>query len=89
MVQRLAEERPLIETLYFDVDLRRDPGRLQVPVCFLQGEHDWITPTPMVESLAASLHPPARVEVIPGAGHTPFLDRPEAFARALRSCLGR
>jgi len=85
----LARERTLLQTMYFDHDARQGARRLQVPVCFIQGEHDWITPTPMVESFAASLEPAAPVEIIAGAGHTPFLDDPDAFARVLRRCLDR
>lgn len=63
-------------------------GRLRdipVPVLLLAGEHD--EKYRGIAQRAAALLPCARAEVVPGAGHAVHLERPAAFARAVRSFL--
>lgn len=80
----LALERRLVETLYLDVD---ELGPLPFSPCFVQGELDWITPTALVQAWAPTVG--GRVEIVAGAGHTPFLDDPTAFAEAVSRCRAR
>jgi len=56
--------------------------RLDVPVYFFTGRHDWNTPIALVEEWAASLDAPL-VEIVwfEDAGHFPPLEAPEAFQR--------
>jgi pimeloyl-ACP methyl ester carboxylesterase len=58
--------------------------RLDVPVYFFTGRHDWNTPFPLVEEWAARLEAP-HVEIVwfEGAGHFPPIETPEEFQRAL------
>jgi pimeloyl-ACP methyl ester carboxylesterase len=56
-------------------DLRPALGEVHVPALVVVGDHDRITPVTGAEALAARL-PDARLEVIPGAGHVPMLERP-------------
>lgn len=53
-----------------------------VPVLFLVGELDAITPPHIVE-LAHRNVPGSRFEVIPGAGHSAYLEAPEMFNTAV------
>ncbi len=53
-----------------------------VPILFLVGELDTITPPHIVE-LAHRHVPGSRFEVIPGAGHSAYLERPDAFNAAV------
>jgi pimeloyl-ACP methyl ester carboxylesterase len=58
--------------------------RLDVPVYFFAGRHDWNTPFPLVEEWAARLVAP-HVEIVwfDEAGHVPPIETPEEFQRAL------
>lgn len=53
-----------------------------VPILFLVGELDAITPPHIVE-IAHRNVPGSRFQVIPGAGHSAYLERPEAFNAAV------
>lgn len=61
---------------------------VRVPLVFLVGEHDGLTP-PEVAHRMASAVPGSRVEVVPDAGHMAALENPEAVARALGTFFGR
>jgi pimeloyl-ACP methyl ester carboxylesterase len=56
--------------------------RVHMPTLVLAGEHDTIVP-PAKQELLAQLIPPARLEIIPEAGHFPVLEAPDAVNRAL------
>ncbi len=55
------------------------------PVAVVVGERDG-TSYPYAEEVAERLK--ASIRVVPGAGHFPWIDEPEAFAGALREALG-
>ena len=64
-----------------DVDLTGMLGalaQLDVPVLVLGGERDALTGVASVELVAGSF-PRAQTAVLPGAGHFPWVDEPEAF----------
>jgi pimeloyl-ACP methyl ester carboxylesterase len=66
-------------------DTRADLARLpkDVPVQFIYGEADVITPPPSILEIAKE-RPGAPVTVIPKAGHAVYIEQPDAFNRALR-----
>ena len=70
-----------------DADLTATARGLRLPVLCLAGEHDGATPPALVEELAA-LIPSACLRVLPGAGHLPPLERPEAVAEAIIELAG-
>lgn len=53
------------------------------PVRLIWGEQDTITPLAQARSLQAWI-PQATLTVLPGVGHIPHIERPQAFADALR-----
>jgi pimeloyl-ACP methyl ester carboxylesterase len=55
---------------------------LHAPVLILAAEYDAI-PRPSVAGAAAGLFPNARVSVLAGAGHYPWIDDPETFVRSI------
>jgi pimeloyl-ACP methyl ester carboxylesterase len=67
-----------------DFDALTQIRRLEVPVYFFAGRHDWNTPYPLVEEWAATLQAP-HVEIVwfDGAAHFVPIEAPEAFQRAL------
>ncbi|MER5964719.1 alpha/beta fold hydrolase [Streptomyces sp. NPDC002057] len=59
---------------------RRALTALTAPVLVLAGEYD-AGPTPAKAAEAASRFPRAELVVLPGAGHFPWVDDPDAFVR--------
>jgi proline iminopeptidase len=55
-------------------------ARLTMPVLVLAGEDDYAIGLPAQRALASRL-PQAKLVVYPGAGHFPYLDVPQRFAR--------
>ena len=64
------------------VDLRPQLARVSTPTLLIHGEHDPLMPLAAAQELTRQL-PDARLEVITGAAHAPFLNDPETFARHL------
>jgi len=76
-----------VDTLWGDVlkiDFLTDLPRLDVPVFFFMGRHDWNTPFPLVEEWTETLEAP-HVEIVwfENSVHVIPLENPEAFQRAL------
>jgi pimeloyl-[acyl-carrier protein] methyl ester esterase len=65
-----------------EADLRAALASVDVPALVVHGERDPICLPGAGRALAAAL-PRAALAVVPGAGHAPFLSRPDAFERAL------
>ncbi|HEY5790723.1 MAG TPA: alpha/beta fold hydrolase [Gammaproteobacteria bacterium] len=72
--------------LLADSDLRAAGCGLAVPLLCLLGSDDALVPAAAATALAA-LWPKGRVEVIAGAGHAPFVARPDACHAALERFL--
>ena len=68
-------------------DLRPDLPRIGIPTLIVQGERD-AARTPAVGAEMAGLIPNARLEVIPGVGHTPMLEDPDTWRRLFHGFLG-
>lgn len=64
-------------------DLRQVLPSIQLPVLLIHGSNDVICPPAASEFMAAHL-PLARLEIVEGAGHAPFLSRPTEFTILLR-----
>ena len=54
------------------------------PALVVWGERDRYVDPAWAERIAAALGGPAEVEIVPGAGHWPWLDRPELVQRIAR-----
>jgi pimeloyl-ACP methyl ester carboxylesterase len=70
-----------------DLMLNDDMARLPVPTLFLWGETDAFAPPSRGRDVAARMAD-ARIEVIPDAGHLPWLDHPDTIAAALTGFMG-
>lgn len=62
--------------------MRDDMARLRVPTLFVWGDADAFAPPSSGQDMAARM-PEAHAEVIPDAGHLPYLDRPDAVADSI------
>ncbi|OGI40924.1 MAG: pimeloyl-[acyl-carrier protein] methyl ester esterase [Candidatus Muproteobacteria bacterium RBG_16_62_13] len=69
-----------------DNDLRLSLPALRTETLLIQGDRDRLVP-PAAATAVSSLLPAARVVMIPGAGHAPFLSHPDAFLAHLESFL--
>jgi pimeloyl-[acyl-carrier protein] methyl ester esterase len=89
---RKGASLPSIEVLnaYLDIlgeqDSRAVLRTVTVPVGFIFGDADHICPLAVVEPLRM-LCPKARITVMPGYGHLPFLSAPDAFNALLKDHL--
>lgn len=68
-------------------DVRQDDARAQLPAIaaptlIVWGERDTLVPQSDIEQFAAAI-PGARVVTLPGVGHVPMAERPEALAGVL------
>lgn len=68
-------------------DSRPDLSRIAVPALVVVGQEDAITPPADAEALHGAIKD-SRLAVIPGAGHLPNMETPEAFNAALLDFLG-
>ena len=59
---------------------RETLATLTTPVLFIGGEHDEVMPVSLME-VACSLIPGARMEVLPGCGHSAYFEQPDVFNR--------
>jgi pimeloyl-ACP methyl ester carboxylesterase len=55
---------------------------LNVPTLLIVGEHDPIFPPAVIRSVAAELRG-AQVTELPGAGHSPYFETPDAWNEAI------
>jgi pimeloyl-ACP methyl ester carboxylesterase len=66
-------------------DLRKTQTAFSVPVFFIQGENDNVTPTELVTDYASKIVAPAKkLDVVPNAGHFVMWTHPGEFLDFLR-----
>ena len=63
-------------------DRRAALAGIAIPALLIHGERDRITPVAAARFMASSL-PQARLELVPGAGHAPFLSHASHFLEQL------
>lgn len=78
----------LVDYMYFRFDVAKLSSEYDIPICFIQGDSDWITPTDMVAEYYSGITAEKKEMVtIENAGHVPFLDNPGQFCRAIETFL--
>ena len=65
-----------------EFDRRAALAHIGVPTLLVAGEHDPVTPPAVLRAMAAAIRGSSLVE-LPGVGHWPHLEAPDAFDRAL------
>ena len=84
----ITSQNSLVNYMYFQFDIMNLNKKYDIPICFIQGDSDWVTPTSLVndyyEVIASNKK---EMMVINNAGHTPFLDNPEQFCEAVKTFL--
>ncbi|MBU5438754.1 alpha/beta hydrolase [Tissierella sp. MSJ-40] len=81
-------QEPLMSYLGETFDLTNLAYEYEVPVHFIFGDSDWITPFMMEESFLENLKAPKKSFVlIENSGHYPMFDNPEEFCRVILNIL--
>lgn len=84
---QIRAERTLGRAMY-DVNFLSDASKLDLPVFFLQGAHDWQTPTPLVKEYYASLSAPDKqMHIFEHSANAPIFEEPQHFTRVMRAHL--
>lgn len=84
----ISTQRELMDYMYFGFDINDVKLPYNVPMYFIQGDCDYITPTDMVQKYYDSIDISGKdMVVIENTGHTPFLDNPETFCRKVKELL--
>jgi pimeloyl-ACP methyl ester carboxylesterase len=86
-VERLPVE-PLVAFEAADFDLRPRLSRVTAETLVLTGRDDFICGEPAAKAVASGIER-AELVLLDGAGHFPFVERPEAFRSAVESFLSR
>lgn len=74
----------LDEYMFYSFDLNEHSKNYQIPVYFISGDSDCITPHIMIEEYFNSITAPDKeIFLIEKAGHLPFLDNSKAFCNVL------
>ena len=89
-LRRMTGQAPVPETkalleglnILMDNDMRTMAGTIKTPVTIIHGGCDGLVPVAAARYLAGAL-PTARLTVVEGAGHAPFLSHAEIFYAAL------
>ncbi len=78
-----------LESLWREVigtDLCRDIGRLEIPVCFVQGAWDHQTPAGLARELFDGLEAPYKgFHLFEHSAHSPLIEEPEKFNEIVRA----
>jgi pimeloyl-ACP methyl ester carboxylesterase len=71
----------------YTIDMRKDYTKLDVPVYFFLGRHDFNAPTVLVEEYMKVLDAPdKRIVWFEHSGHNPWINEPAKFVREVLSC---
>lgn len=69
-----------------DADLRSEAGRIACPTLLVHGDRDTLTPLPAAHWLEQTL-PAARLALVHGAAHAPFISHRDEFVRVVAGFL--
>ncbi len=69
-----------------DKGLKKRSHRITAPTLLLWGEHDRLVPRAYAKAFAERIAD-TRLQVVPGAGHAPHLEQPDATARVVQAFL--
>ena len=84
----ITSQNSLVNYMYFQFDVVGMNDKYDIPICFIQGDNDWITPTNLVDNYYSGVTAIKKeMVIINNAGHTPFLDHPEQFCEAVKTFL--
>lgn len=81
-------QRPLMDYCIFKLDIREKFTTFDVPMYYISGSEDWITPVVMMEKYVDMIEAPDKnVKIVKNTGHSLMFDNPEAFCNAVEEVL--
>ena len=81
----ISSQSNLVDYMYFQFDVMDFTNEYDIPICFIQGDSDWITPTDMVADYYSTVSSKQKeMIIINNAGNTSFLDNPKQFCNAVK-----
>ncbi|MDR7855128.1 alpha/beta hydrolase [Tissierella sp.] len=81
-------QKPLMDYLVYDFDARDLVNEYQVPIYYILGEYDWVTPYENAQEYFETIVAPKKKSiVIENAGHMTMIDNPEEFSNAVKLVL--
>lgn len=87
-VDKFMEMQKNLVSYMMDWDIAALGSDYAVPVCFITGEEDWITPAAPVREYMQQVNAPSlEIVTIENTGHSPFMDNAETYAEALERAL--
>jgi pimeloyl-ACP methyl ester carboxylesterase len=68
----------------FEVDFLNKVKKVEIPVCFLAGRHDYTTPFELVEKYCETIEAPSKELVFfENSAHNPMFEEPQEFFKAM------
>lgn len=84
----ISTQKELMDYMYFGFNINDVELTDSVPLYYIQGDCDYITPTDMVQNYYDSIDIHSKdMVIIENTGHTPFLDNPESFCHKVKELL--
>jgi pimeloyl-ACP methyl ester carboxylesterase len=84
-IKALRSGEELLNSTLMRQDLLKTDGVFSVPIFFIQGGDDVITPTSLVAEYLSKIQAPVKnLTIVPGAAHFVMWTRPSEFLRSLR-----
>lgn len=84
----ITSQDNLVNYMYFQFDVMDLSKQYDIPICFIQGDNDWITPTNLVDNYYSGISAKRKEMVtINNSEHTPFLDNPKQFCEVIKTFL--
>lgn len=81
-------QSPLMDYCIFNLDIRDRSTTFDVPMYYISGSEDWITPVVMMEDYVETIiAPDKKVILVENTGHSLMMDNPEAFCNAAKEVL--
>ena len=84
----ISTQRALMVYLYYGFNIQDVTLPETIPVIFIQGDCDYITPTDIVREYYDGIDAARKaMYMIEDAGHTPFLDHPQEFCEVVKTSI--
>ncbi|MDF2699200.1 MAG: proline iminopeptidase [Haloplasmataceae bacterium] len=81
-------QKPLMDDLTFDYDTRTYGTDYDVPIFYILGDKDWVTPTVTAKAFFETINAPKKeLVIINQAGHMTMMDQTEAYCEAVLNVL--
>ncbi len=86
--QAFELEEPLMNYCIFDLDMRTESTQFDVPMFYISGAQDYVTPVSLMEEYVEKIKAPEKkIVLVENTGHSLMMDNPDAFCKAVKGVL--